>query len=179
MTPTATAYELGRSLPGLYHDDSIVQDLCAALDEVLAPVVCTLDSLPAYFDPETTREDMVDWLASWVGLYLDRGTMPRDGRRFIKGAVALHARRGTPDGIAEGVRMWFGTTPEIQESGGMGWSPEPEAPLPGEGTPRLVVTLRVDDPATIDRYVLDSVVEGLKPAHVPHRVDVVRRGPGD
>jgi phage tail-like protein len=174
MTTIATAYELGRSLPGLYHEDEVVQDLCAAIDDMLAPVVCALDSTPAYFDPETTRDDMVDWLATWVGLDMHRGPMPRDRRRFIKSAVALHARRGTVGGIAAAVEMWFGTAPEVQESGGMGWALDPDVPLPGDSAPGLVVTLRVGDPSTVDRRVLDDVVSALKPAHVPHRVEVLR-----
>jgi phage tail-like protein len=176
MSAQATAYELGRSLPGLYHDDEVIQDMCAAVDRMLAPVVGTLDSAAAYLDPEPTREDMVDWLATWVGLDVDRGPMPRDRRRFIKNAVALHARRGTPDGVVAGVQMWFGTTPLVRESGGMGWSLDPNAPLPGTATPELVVTLRVPEPSVIDRRVLDGVVAALKPAHVPHRVEVERGG---
>jgi phage tail-like protein len=175
VTLLAEAYEQGRTLPGLYQEDEVIQDLCAAIDAGMAPIVCTLDSLPAYFDPETTRDDMVEWLAAWVGLDMDRGPMPRDRRRFIKAAVGLHAQRGTAAGIAAGVSMWFGTTPEISESGGMGWSREPDTPLPGDPDPGLVVTMRVSDPGAVDRRLLEAVVAALKPAHVPHRV-VVQRG---
>jgi len=172
VTANRVSCRHGSTLPGLFAEDEVVQTLCAAIDEGLAPVISILDSLPAYFDPETTRDDLVEWLARWVGVDLDRGPVPPDRRRFIKGAVALHAMRGTSEGIALGVLLWFGTRPEVSESGGTGWSPEGEAPLPGAAGPSLLVTLRVPAPDAVDRRVLDSVVAALKPAHVPHRVVV-------
>lgn len=176
MTTMPAAYQLSNTLPGLFAEDDAVQTFCAAIDDGLAPVVSILDSLPAYFDPETTRDDLVEWLARWVGVDLDRGPVPPDRRRFIKGAIALHAMRGTAEGIARGVQLWFGIRPDVSESGGTGWSPEGEAPLPGSAVPSLVVTLRVGSPDAVDRRVLDGVVAALKPAHVPHRVVVESAG---
>ena len=38
---------------------SFTQRWCSALDEVLAPIITTLDSLPAYLDPATAPEDLL------------------------------------------------------------------------------------------------------------------------
>jgi hypothetical protein len=39
----ASPHPLGGTLPALYADDSFAQRLCDGLDEVLAPVLATLD----------------------------------------------------------------------------------------------------------------------------------------
>lgn len=169
----AAGYALGPRLPSLFHDDEFVQLLCEALDAALASVVSVIDCLPAYLDPSTTPEDHVDWLATWVGITVDRGIGPLERRRLIKAALGLHARRGTAEGIAAGVAMWFGVEPEVLDSGAMGWSPVPDAPLPGSPGRPLVVRLYLHDPLSIDVRDLDAVVAALKPAHVRHVVEVL------
>ena len=46
-------HPLGSTLPVVFREDDFTQRFCAGLDDVLAPVIATLDSLPAYFDPAT------------------------------------------------------------------------------------------------------------------------------
>ena len=62
-----TPHPLGSGLPALYLEDDLAQRLLAALDEVLAPVLCTLDNLDHYLDPSLAPLDFVEWLAGWVG----------------------------------------------------------------------------------------------------------------
>jgi len=166
-------FPLGATLPGIYQDDGFVQDLCAGLDEVLAPLVATLDCLPAYLDPETTPADVLDWLAGWVGVLLE--DVPAERRRIVvRRAAELHRWRGTPRGVRAAVLAWFGVEPELVASGGSGWSAEGGAPLPGDPVPGLLVRVRVADPAMVDVGRLGAVIAAMKPAHVPHRVEVVR-----
>lgn len=174
----ATAHPLGRGLPGMYHADELAQQLCAAADDVLAPVVATLDSLPAYLDPSTAPDDVLDWLAGWVAVEVG-GQLADDQRRsLVRQAVQMHRWRGTIRGIREGVRAWFGYEPEVLDSGGAGWAADPGgATLPGRAAAQLVVRVRVPDLDAVDVKKLDAVVAGLKPAHVPHEVDVVLATP--
>ncbi|RFU18906.1 phage tail protein I [Geodermatophilus marinus] len=169
----ATPFPLGPGLPGLYQDDDLVQRLCAALDEVLAPVVTTLDCLPAYLDPATAPADLVDWLAGWVGVALD-DVPPARRRRLVATAAVVHRRRGTLRGVREALTAWFGVAAEVTESGGAAWSAEPGAALPGSAEPFLLVRIRVADLATVDVRRVDALVAAVKPAHVPHRVEVVQ-----
>lgn len=165
-------FPLGTTLPGLYQDDGFVQDLCSGLDEVLAPVVATLDCLPAYLDPETTPLDVLEWLAGWVGVVLD-DVAPERRRAVVRRAAELHRWRGTARGVREAVAAWCGVEPELIESGASGWSTEPGAPMPGDPMPHLLVRVRVADPGAVDLRRLDALVAAIKPMHVPHRVEVL------
>ena len=51
---------LGETLPSVYLTDFFAQQLCAAFDELLAPIFATLDCFPAFLDPSTTPKDMLD-----------------------------------------------------------------------------------------------------------------------
>lgn len=167
------AHPLGLALPGLFQDDGLAQRLTGALDEVLAPVVSTLDSLDIYFDPALAPADFVAWVGSWVGVIAeDAGPLHRQ-RALVAQAAELYRWRGTRRGVAEFVRLYTGTEPEIIESGGVSWSPVPEGAPPGSDEPLLVVRVRLTDPSEVAIRRLDALVAATKPAHIPHRVEVV------
>ena len=168
----ASPHPLGGTLPGLYADDSFAQRLCQGLDEVLAPLLSTLDCLPAYLDPATAPADLVEWLAGWVGVAIAPG-MP-DGRRrqLVAAAARLYVWRGTLSAIRTIVELSSGQTPEIHESGGTSWSQNPHAPLPGRSQPELVVRLRTAGP-DIDEARLAALIDAFVPAHVPWRLELV------
>jgi phage tail-like protein len=165
-------HRIGETLPGIYQDDDFVQRFCRGLDEVLAPVLVTLDSLPAYLDPGTAPEDVLAWLAGWVGMALDGDSDQRRRRVLVASAVELHRLRGTAAGIRRAVAVVFDVEPEIVESGAATWSPDPSAPLPGRAPQTVSVRLRVAEPAAVDHRRLDAIVAAVKPAHVAHRVEV-------
>ena len=60
-----TPHPIGLALPALYLDDGFTQRFTAGLDEVLAPVLLTLDCLDAYLDLELAPPDFLDWLAGY------------------------------------------------------------------------------------------------------------------
>lgn len=168
-----SSHPLGRTLPSLYQEDDFAQRLTAALDEVLAPVLCTLDNLDAYLDPDLAPADFVEWLASWVGLALDE-TWPMERQRtLVAQAADLYARRGTAGGLAGQVAIYTGVEPEIIQNGGVAWSGTPGGEIPGSPEPYLKVRLAVPDPAAVDVRRLDAIVAAAKPAHVVHEVEVV------
>jgi phage tail-like protein len=172
-----TPIPLASLLPGMFQDDDseFVQRFVAGLDVVLAPVVATLDSLDAYVDPWLAPMDFVAWLAGWVGVELDRSWDETRQRALVARAAELFAWRGTVRGLAELVEVYTGVVPEIDESGGTRWSSEPGAAgmPPGSAEPRLVVRVTLPPGAAVDPARLDRLVAAAKPAHVPHRVDIV------
>ena len=166
-------HPLGEYLPALFHEDSLAQRLTAALDEVLAPVIATLDNQAAYLDAQLAPEDFVDWLAGWVGATVDERWPLERRRQAVVRAVELYRLRGTARGLAEQVEVLTGGSVEIVENGGAVSSPTAGGKLPGKPELSLLVRLTPDPATEITAARLDALVESIKPAHIPHRVEIV------
>ncbi|MDA8236654.1 MAG: phage tail protein [Chloroflexi bacterium] len=170
----ASPFPLGEQLPGLYLDDPFTQRLTGAFDEVLAAAVQALDCFPAYLDPALAPEDFLEWLGGWVGATPDE-TWPLERRRaFVAAAAELFRARGTAAGIAAHVAIFTGGEVEIGEPGAAGWSREAGAAIPAGTSPDLFLRVRVRDPKAIPAARLDALVAAVKPAHVTHRVEIVK-----
>jgi phage tail-like protein len=160
------------TLPGLLRTDRFAESLCAALDEVLAPVLLSLDGFPAYLDLGTAPEDMVEWLALWLGMPVDPNAAPARQRALLKSAGELHKQRGTRRGLQLAVEAELGVPVEVTETGASSWSDQPGGELPGEPVPTVVVTARPRAGQEVDPERLDALVSAIKPAHVQHRVEI-------
>ena len=78
--------------------------------------------------------------------------------------------------LAGQVELQTGGSVEIMENGATSWSVDPGGDLPGSPEPLVVVRVTVPDPKTIDATRLDAVVASAKPAHVLHRIELVKGG---
>lgn len=172
----ATPHPMGPALPALYQDDPFAQSFVGALDTVLAPIVGTLDNLDSYLDPYLTPDDFLVWLATWVGVTVDDSWTTERRREAVARAVELYRLRGTATGLAEQIEIHTGGKVEIIENGGTAWSIDPGGELPGSPKPQVVVRVHVDDPKAVDGGRIDALVAAAKPAHVEHRVEIVRTG---
>ena len=165
------AQPMGMSLPAVYLDDDFTQRLTQALDEVLAPVMLTLDCLAYYFDPKIAPADLVEWIAGWVALTLDDTWTLEQRRALVANAVELHRWRGTRRGLADHVRLVTGGDVEVHDSGGCTWSAESGGTLPGQSEPYVEIAVRRGRPADVDARWLRAVVAEAVPAHVPVRIE--------
>lgn len=172
----ASPHPLGEALPAVYQEDDFTQRFTGGLDTVLAPVLAALDNFDAYLDPALTPPDFLAWLARWVGVVPDERWEEARMRAAVASAVELYRLRGTAAALKEQVELETGGTVEIIENGATGWSVDANADLPGSADPIVVVRLAVADPRAIDPVRLDALVESAKPAHVPHRIEVLRIG---
>lgn len=173
----ASSSPLGAMLPAVFAEDDLAQRFVSGLDEVLAPILVVLDCLDAYFTPALAPLDFTEWLGGWIGADTDGRVAAGAGseaavRAAVAAAVSLHRIRGTRRGLVEAIRLAFGATPEVSESGAAGWSPWPSAPFPGEDRPRLHVTLRLPTPRAADEQRLDAIVSACTPAHIPYSVQI-------
>lgn len=169
-------HPLGRSLPAVYQDDAFAQSLLDALDEVLAPVISTIDNFDTYLDPRLAPDDFVTWLAGWVGIANDDSWDTDRRREAVASAAELYRLRGTAVGLARQIEIHTGGTVEITENGGTAWSIDPGGEIPGSARPLVVVRVVVDDPDRVDRARLNALIAAAKPAHVEHRFEVVKSG---
>lgn len=167
-------HPLGPSLPALYQDDDLAQRMLEGFDAVLAPVYSTIDNFDSYLDPWLTPVDFLPWLAGWVGISLDEGWDEDRRRAIVSRAVELYRLRGTAAGLAGQVEIQTGGSVEIVENGATGWSVDPGGDLPGTADPMVVVRVTVPDPKAIDAQRLDTLVAAAKPAHVMHRIEIVK-----
>ena len=170
----ASPHPIGEQLPGLYRDDAFTQRFTAAFDEVLAGVFQVLDCFPAYLDPALAPEDFLEWIGSWVGAAPDE-TWPLERRRaFVASATELFRVRGTAAGLAAHVAVFTGGEVEISEPGAAGWSRDAGAAAPAGASPDLLIRVRVQDPRGVPAARLEALVAASKPAHVPHRIEIVQ-----
>lgn len=168
-----TPYPIGSLLPAVLQEDDVMMRLTAALDEVLAPVIATLDCLEAYVDPGLAPADFLEWLAGWVGIDLDENWPLARQRAAVGAAAELHRVRGTVAGLRAHVEAVTGGRVTVQDSGGVAWSTKPGADLPGAAGPTLTVRVAVADPTTVSVAALDALIAATKPVHVTHRLEVV------
>jgi phage tail-like protein len=170
----ASPHPIGEQLPGLYRDDAFTQRFTAAFDEVLAGVIQVLDCFPAYLDPALAPEDFLEWIGSWVGAAPDE-TWPLERRRaFVASATELFRVRGTAAGLAAHVAVFTGGEVEISEPGAAGGSRDAGAAAPAGASPDLLIRVRVQDPRGVPAARLEALVAASKPAHVPHRIEIVQ-----
>ena len=115
-----------RFLPAIYTADpaagDFTQRFVALFDTMTASIDRHLDQLPAFFDPWAVPDgsdgaygDFLSWLAAWVGAANDAGLPAHTRRALITRAAELYARRGTPDGVADFVGLFSGSTIRVLE----------------------------------------------------------------
>lgn len=167
-----TAHPLLYRLPGVYLGHEFLRGFLDGLDEVLAPVLLTLDNLPAHFDPRTAPEDFLAWVAQWVAVEADADSPVAQRRALVADAVGRHQRRGTARALAEAIRLETGVRPELTETGGTKWSTDPGESLPGESRPWVRIELRVPDPSSVDRARLERLITAEIPAHVGFTLEI-------
>lgn len=162
------------TMPSVYWGDPLAAQLCAAFDEVLAPIFATLDCFPAYLDPKTVPSDMLDWLAGWIGLHIGGSETAHKRERIAAGAAMLRWQ-GTARSIRDTVSAAFNRDIEVIESGSATWSLTPGSKPGGRPTPSLLVRVIVDVGDDLDARAVEALVDAVKPAHIPHRVELVVR----
>ncbi|WDZ87026.1 phage tail protein [Micromonospora cathayae] len=169
-------YPIAGFLPALLQEDDLLVRWTEGLDEVLAPVVSTLDCLDAYLDPWLAPPDFLLWLGEWVGAYLDENWPVDRQRAMVAAAVATHRLRGTVPGLRELLELATGGEVEVVDSGGVSWStrPDPSADPATEPDPpaRLHVRVRATGPDPVPRHALTELIRAAVPAHVVTTLEV-------
>lgn len=170
----ASPSPFGPMLPAIYQEDDFSMRFIGGFDDVLAPILITLDCLIDYFDPAVTPTDFLEWLAGWVGIEVDESWATERRRAAVATAVDMYRMRGTITGLRANLEVLSGGQVEITDSGGVAWSTSPMGELPGQDSPRLAVRVTVPDADERTTKAIDAIVATAKPAHVVHRVEVVQ-----
>jgi len=168
----------GSLLPAIYRElDSNSMRVTESLDIAMASVFLSLDNLPWYFDPRLAPQDFLGMLAGWVGMTMDDNWREDQKRRLVLKAVELYTWRGTKEGLAALVEAYTGVVPEIEESGGVVYSIEPGAQLPGSPRPGVRVRVQLPPGGDEDLARLTRIIADAVPAHVAVTVEMARSAP--
>jgi phage tail-like protein len=168
-------HPLSETLPSMLREDPFARSLCESFDEVLAPVLLTLDTFDTYLDPATTPDDMIPWLAQWLGLGVDSAVARARQRHELQVAGPLNVSRGTRRSIELVLANALGMPVDVSDSGGARWTPSPGGPLPGDPEPLISVAVHPPAGVEVDQDRLDALIRSVKPAHVRHVVVVQPR----
>ena len=170
-------------LPAPFRDDEFMGQFLLIFESILKPIENTIDNRALYFDPLMTPEPLLPWLASWVDLAFDP-TWPEERRReLVKSAAELYRWRGTKRGLAEYLRIYTGSVPEISEYiPGMHLDHETKlginTQLGSSGTGHhFTVTLDLNGNGEINISTVKAIIDTQKPAHTVYTLQIKRSIP--
>jgi len=174
-------YHFLEYLPALYQDAEceFLHRFLAGLEVSWGPVERFLDDVSYVYDTRRAPTDFLPWLASWVGLRLNRNWPEHKQRELIRRAVRLYQIRGTRAGIEEFLEIYAGIRPQISEP--LFGSPIGEETVIGENAvigdiPEhcFVVTVFVPEGEEIDEAGIREILDSEKPAHTAYELRVER-----
>ena len=150
-------------------------------ENMLKPIENMISNLALYFDPLTAPKSLLPWLASWVAFALDP-TWPEQKRRaLVKRAAELYRWRGTERGLAEYLRIYTDSIPEISEyTPGMRLDSDTRLGVNTQlgssgGGYHFTVTLEFDERSQVSEQKVRSIIDAQKPAHTVYTLRIVRR----
>jgi phage tail-like protein len=161
---------LRNGLPAMYQDGDFGMRFVGALESVLDPIVAVLDALPAHFNPDHAPRDILNLLASWLGVEIDESQSIRDRRELVRQSAELNRRRGTARGLELALKLAFPALPlRVEDHGGITWKVDD---APRESPPAsFVVYCDKPIPEEIQAAVA-RCIEQYKPVHSTYRLRV-------
>jgi P2-related tail formation protein len=96
-------------------------------------------------------------------------------RALVAKAFDFYRLRGTAAGLKSQIEALTGGSVELHETGGVSTSATAASAFPGSPNFAVLVRVEVDDPAAINVNRLDALVKAAKPAHVTHKLELVKR----
>jgi phage tail-like protein len=163
-------------LPSPYQGDEFLGRFLRIFEDVLGPIELTVDEIASYFDPLLTPEELLPWLASWVGVELDERWPVARRRALVARAAELYRWRGTRRGLREHLRIYTGYDPLIVENFS-GMRLGQDAALGRNtrlGQPSdhwLAITVLANEDE-VDEATLRRIIEAEKPAHVGYAIEI-------
>jgi len=163
-----TPFPLIEAVPPMLAQDTFVQRMMPAFDEVLAPIISTLDCLDSYFDPEITPDDFLRYLSTWVNSHTENELSIPGLRHSVATAVAMSAWRGTVSSLHDRFFPFDLDSIVLEEGGGVTVSTTATDPETWPDAAPMVATVTIT-PAKDSVNSLDNIIQLIKdyaPAHL-------------
>lgn len=95
---------------------SFLKGFLYILQSVYDSIGKQLDKGHQLYDPRTTHEEFLPWLAGWMSITLNRDWTTLQTRKMLLAATRLFPYRGTARAIAEFVRIYAGAKVVVEEN---------------------------------------------------------------
>ncbi len=143
-----------------------------ALEQVLDPVVATLDSLPAHLDVDLAPEHALSALATWLGVDEVESLPAASRREAVRQAGALGRRRGTRRGLELALRLFFpAISLRVEDHGGVAVSADVDTPPPPATA--ALFDVYCDQPLPPEmQMAVARCIERWKPVHAHYKLRV-------
>ncbi|MBL7208492.1 MAG: hypothetical protein ISS52_00195 [Dehalococcoidia bacterium] len=172
-------------LPALFRDDDFVGRFLCIFEDILKTLEGVVDTSAFYFDPGTTPQSFLPWLASWVGLVLDERWPETRQPELVRSVAELYRWQGTKRGLSRYLEIYTGVTPQIVEHTG---TPSMQSEANTEGATSqpddvedqaccFSVTLDVPDTSKISADIVRRIIETEKPAHTTYVLKIGKQKP--
>jgi phage tail-like protein len=123
---------LRRYLPTVFGAEPVSADFTdrflAIFDRTQRSLEARIDRLARNFDPASAPEPWLDWLATWVGVTLDRGLPLSRRRAILAEAGRLFGKRGTKAGLRALLETVLGLPTSVERDAPCCAPCAPEAP---------------------------------------------------
>lgn len=163
-----TPFPLIQSVPPMLAQDTFVQRMMPAFDEVLAPIISTLDCLDSYFDPDITPDDFLRYLSSWVNSHNENELSVPGLRHSVATAVAMSAWRGTTSSLHTRFFPYDLEAIVLEEGGGVTVNTTATDPETWPDAAPMVATVTItpskENPNSIDNII--QLIKDYAPAHL-------------
>lgn len=163
-----TPFPLIQAVPPMLAQDPFIQRMMPALDEVLAPIISTLDCLDSYFDPQIAPEDFLRYLSTWVTSHSGNELSIAGLRHEIATAVAMSQWRGTPSSLQSRFFHFDLGSIVVEEGGGVTVSTTATDPATWPDAAPMVATITVtplkDSSNSIENIM--KLIKEVAPAHL-------------
>lgn len=114
--PRSTSLDL---LPPVYRDNPVAEDFSerflGLFDALRGDMDAAVAAFPQLWNSERAPAETLPWLAGMLGVSLDPAWGPQRVRKLLRALPRLYARRGTPAGLAEAIRLLFDLEPVLVE----------------------------------------------------------------
>jgi phage tail-like protein len=183
--PTASERQhMRRGMPDVYRRDAFARRdqpppfamrFLHALEEVLDPIVATLDSLPAHLDADLAPEHALAGMASWLGVDEVESLPATQRREAVRRAGELARLRGTRAGLELALSLFFpDITVRINDHGGVVVSERVDDTPPHAGVASFDVVCEQSLPPE-QQMAVARCIERWKPVHAHYKLRV-RKG---
>ncbi|MEH3055341.1 MAG: phage tail protein [Patulibacter minatonensis] len=166
---------LSASLPAIHRSpradgsEAFMVRWAEACGRVLDPVVALLDNLPAYVDPHTAPESMVDVLLAFVGMAWPPAVGLAAKRRLLLHVASISRTRGTVAGLRLVIELVLPDRDITIANGGVVTLGAPDSAAAPAPAPSVTVTIK-GALSPIERAALAAVLADQLPIHTAHEV---------